>query len=233
MASYRIKQWGSGEVRSKTEDTREVWNLDAFLSYGLVWFTDGSKTLEGTGAGDRGMRPRVELSFSLGKHASVFHAEMFAILAYVSRNFRQGYSNQHIQICSQAALYVLKYSMITSEVVLECTNNLAALNQKNRVRLVWVPGHSGVAGNEANECASSDLFTGPEPAIGLPYSHPQGSIDNWTREKCQDWSRGIGLRQARLPTKGPGAVVTRSLVRFNRLSINITGYRSPHWSQMT
>ncbi|KAJ8912451.1 hypothetical protein NQ315_002817, partial [Exocentrus adspersus] len=49
---------------------------------------------------------------------------------------------------SQAALHALKSLRITSQVVLECTNSLAELGQRNKVRLVWVPGHSGVAGNE-------------------------------------------------------------------------------------
>ncbi|KAJ8911222.1 hypothetical protein NQ315_014934 [Exocentrus adspersus] len=143
-------------------------------------------------------------------------AEVFAISACVSENLKRGYSNQHIQICtdSQAALHALKSPRITSQVVLECTNSLAALGQKNKVRLVWVPGHSGVAGNEEADVlarkGSSDTLTGPEPAIGLPYSYPLGSIDNWTREKCQgDWSRGIGLRQARLLIKGPGLSAAR------------------------
>ncbi|KAJ8911608.1 hypothetical protein NQ315_015942 [Exocentrus adspersus] len=96
---------------------------------------------------------------------------------------------------SQAALHALKSPRITSQVVLECTNSLAALGQRNKVRLVWVPGHSGVAGNEEADVlarkGSSDTLTGPEPAIGLPYNYPLGSIDNWTREKCQeDWYRG-------------------------------------------
>ncbi|KAJ8912822.1 hypothetical protein NQ315_014405 [Exocentrus adspersus] len=118
--------------------------------------------------------------------------------------------------------------------VLECTNSLAELGQRNKVRLVWVPGHCGVTGNEEADAlarkGSSDTFTGPEPAVGLPYSYPQGSIDNWTREKCQvDWSRGIGLRQARLLIKGPGAAATRSLVSLNRANIKIiTGLLTGH-----
>ncbi|KAJ8913990.1 hypothetical protein NQ315_008982 [Exocentrus adspersus] len=133
-----------------------------------------------------------------------------------------------------AALHALKSPRITSQVVLECTNSLAELGQRNKVRLVWVPGHCGVTGNEEADAlarkGSSDTFTGPEPAVGLPYSYPQGSIDNWTREKCQvDWSRGIGLRQARLLIKGPGAAVTRSLVSLNRANIKIiTGLLTGH-----
>ncbi|KAJ8914241.1 hypothetical protein NQ315_003606 [Exocentrus adspersus] len=99
------------------------------------------------------------------------------------------------KISNEATLHVLKSPRITSQVVLECTNSLAALGQRNKVRLVWIPGHSGVAGNEEADVlarkGSSDTLTGPVPAIGLPYSYPLGSIDNWTREKCQEvWSRG-------------------------------------------
>ncbi|KAJ8911720.1 hypothetical protein NQ315_013182 [Exocentrus adspersus] len=135
---------------------------------------------------------------------------MFAILACLSENLKRGYSNQHIQICtdSQAALHALKSPRITSQVVLECTNSLAKLGQRNKVRLVWVPGHSGMAGDEEADVlarkGSSDIFTGPEPAVGLPYSYPQGSIDNWTRKNPRRISLGgSGSRQARLP--GPGA----------------------------
>ncbi|KAJ8910510.1 hypothetical protein NQ315_002452 [Exocentrus adspersus] len=133
-------------------------------------------------------------------------AEVFAISACVSENLKRGYSNQHIQICtdSQAALHALKSPRITSQVVLECTNSLAALGQRNKVRLVWVPGHSGVAGNEEADVlarkGSSDTLTGPEPAIGLPDSYPLGSIDNWTREKRQeDWSRGDRVAAGQAP----------------------------------
>ncbi|KAJ8914076.1 hypothetical protein NQ315_014270 [Exocentrus adspersus] len=89
-----------------------------------------------------------------------------------------------------AALHALKSPRITSQVVLECTNSLAELGQRNKVRLVWVPGHCGVTGNEEADAlarkGSTDFFTGPKPAVGLPYSYPQSSIDNWTREKCQE-----------------------------------------------
>ncbi|KAJ8912666.1 hypothetical protein NQ315_008994 [Exocentrus adspersus] len=104
----------------------------------------------------------------------------------------------------QAALHALKSPRITSQVVLECTNSLAELGQRNKVRLVLVPGHCGVTGNEEADAlarkGSSDTFTGPEPAVGLPYSYPQGSIDNWTREKCQvDWSRGDRVAAGQAP----------------------------------
>jgi hypothetical protein len=50
---------------------------------GLVWFTDGSRTVEGTGAGLYRQSVDRRLSISLEKHATVFQAEVYAILAYV------------------------------------------------------------------------------------------------------------------------------------------------------
>ena len=50
---------------------------------GLVWFTDGSRTAEGTGAGVYGQSVNRRLSISLGKHTTVFQAEVYVILACV------------------------------------------------------------------------------------------------------------------------------------------------------
>ena len=50
---------------------------------GLIWFTDGSKMREGTGAGVYGQSVGRRLSFSLGRYATVFQAEIYAILACV------------------------------------------------------------------------------------------------------------------------------------------------------
>jgi len=48
---------------------------------GLIWFTDGSKMREGTGAGVYGQSVGRRLSFSLGRYATVFQVEIYAILA--------------------------------------------------------------------------------------------------------------------------------------------------------
>ena len=50
---------------------------------GLVWLTDLSMTAEGTRAWVYGQSANRRLSFSLGKHATVFQAEVYAILACV------------------------------------------------------------------------------------------------------------------------------------------------------
>jgi hypothetical protein len=47
---------------------------------GLVWFTDGSNTREGSGAGVYGQSVRRILSFYPGRYATDFQAEIYAIL---------------------------------------------------------------------------------------------------------------------------------------------------------
>jgi len=48
---------------------------------GLVWFTDGSRTAEGTRAGVYGQSVNRRLSIPLGKYDTVFQAEVYAISA--------------------------------------------------------------------------------------------------------------------------------------------------------
>ena len=66
--------------------TREEWTTGpgtpaAFK--GLVWFTDGSRTVEGTGDGVYGQSVDRRLSISLGKYATVLQVEVYVILASV------------------------------------------------------------------------------------------------------------------------------------------------------
>ena len=66
--------------------TREEWTRSPgtpSVATGLVWFTDGSRTAEGNDAGVYGQSANRRLSFSLGKNATVFQAELYAILACV------------------------------------------------------------------------------------------------------------------------------------------------------
>jgi hypothetical protein len=53
---------------------------------GLVWYTGGSKTNKGTGAGVYRWGSRTGHSFSLGLHTIVFQAESHAIKACIMEN---------------------------------------------------------------------------------------------------------------------------------------------------
>jgi ribonuclease HI len=110
----------------------------------------------------------------LGKFATVFQTEIYAILQCACENIRTVYKHKQILIFSDshAALKVLSSPEVTSGLVAECLDALSALASPNEVTLVWLPGHCGIPGNEEAEKlarqASAMLLLGPEPALGIP-----------------------------------------------------------------
>jgi ribonuclease HI len=117
---------------------------------GLVWYTDGSKTNKGSGTGVYRWGSRRGHSFSLGLHTTVFQAEIYAIKACIMQNIEKGYTGRNIFILSdsQADIKALDSYQINSKLVWECHQSLVKLAEHNRIQLVWVPGHMGIAGNE-------------------------------------------------------------------------------------
>ena len=66
------------------------------LSKGPVWYTDRSKTTSGTGGSVFGGKTR--LIFSLGAFATVFQAEIFAIMASIHESIVRGYIGRTVTI---------------------------------------------------------------------------------------------------------------------------------------
>jgi ribonuclease HI len=140
---------------------------------GLVWFTDGSKMREGTGAGVYKQSVERRLSFSLGRYVTVFQAEIYAILACVCEIQLQNRPEKYMSICSdsQEALKALQAVRTMSPLVQQCQKTLNDISTRHTVGLYWVPGHAGVQGNEnADELTRGGSvlgFLGPEPALGV------------------------------------------------------------------
>lgn len=211
--------------------SRETWNNDTHTPLrpqGLVWFTDGSLTVRGAGSGVFGESPRVKLSFPLGSYSSVFQAEVFAILACCQENLRRAYCDRHIYICSdsQAALKALDNIRVDSKLVFECRQTLDMLAKRNCVKLVWVPGHQGILGNEEADSlareGSDREFYGPEPALGLSRSAVNQVIRDWmTREHQMYWTTLQGLRQSKLFIQGPSSKRAKYLLSLERRKLSI------------
>ncbi|KAJ8945002.1 hypothetical protein NQ318_010204 [Aromia moschata] len=158
--------------------SRDDWDNtnNTICQNGIIWFTDGSKIGDKAGAGVYGKTTRTKLSFALGSYASVFQAEIYAILACGMEILKTAPKRRTIQKCtdSQAALMAIESSKVKSRLVLDCKNILNDLASCNRVILTWVPGHSGVPGNEEADrlarLGSIGYSIGPEPILGVPYS---------------------------------------------------------------
>jgi hypothetical protein len=75
----------------------------------MIQFSDGSGTDSGTWSGMFGLRPNRSLSFPLGKFATYFQTEMYAILQCTYEFVRRAYKNKRILIFfnSQVALKAL------------------------------------------------------------------------------------------------------------------------------
>jgi hypothetical protein len=71
---------------------------------GLIWYTDGSKTNKGTGAGVYCHGSRRKLSFSLGRYTTVFQAEVYDIKACAVENLDRNYKNGNIYALSDTKI---------------------------------------------------------------------------------------------------------------------------------
>jgi hypothetical protein len=141
----------------------------------------------------------------LGKFATVFQTEIYAILQCSYENIRRAYRNKRIIIFSdsQAALRALDGPKVTSNLVVECLDALSVLAGRNEVILAWVPGHCGIQGNEKADRlarqASGLPLQGPEPALGIPRCSIIEAIRTWTKKQhlCT-WRNLTGHRHVKL-----------------------------------
>jgi ribonuclease HI len=177
--------------------SREDWTTGTGsppIVKGHVWFTDRSQ-LEGggtgTGAGVYGQSDRRKLSLSLGQYATVFQADVFAILACLHDTEAHGLTGKHTSICSDslAALNALEAVRTTYPLVHQCQEVLNDIPTRHAVGLYWVPGHAGVQGNEtADGLARSDSASGYvrlEPALGVSLRDIRSKINRWLGNQHQ------------------------------------------------
>lgn len=200
----------------------------------IIWYTDGSKTKEGTGAGVFG--PRTKYTEPLGTFPSIFQAEMHAIERCAALNLDRGFSQKSIAILSdsQAAIKAIGSDVITSKITWDCITRLNELGQNNKVTIYWVPGHKNIHGNEmADELArrgSSTPLTGPAPFCGINSSTITTTLkERYFAEWMEEWTYEPGLRQAKAALgtfSGKRTTECLSLTK-NRLRV-LTGILTGH-----
>ena len=114
----------------------------------VIWYTDGSKTDEGTGAGI--VSSGAQLSISLGEYATIFQAEVYAINHCAHLILANNHKGKRIIIMSdsQAAIRALNSMTITSRIVCKTINVLQKISEHNTIVLHWKAAHCDHEGNE-------------------------------------------------------------------------------------
>jgi len=135
---------------------------------GLIWLADGSRIVEGTRSGVYGQSVNRRFNICLGKHATVFQAEIYAILNCVKETETQDQPEKYVGIWydGQAALKALQAAKTTSLLAQHCQQALYDISTWHTVGLHWVPGHAIARGDEiANKLTrngSAQRFVRPE-----------------------------------------------------------------------
>jgi ribonuclease HI len=186
--------------------TREEWASTNEPMVGTVnCWTDGSRDDDGNaGCGFYvcDQWGHTEQSTPLGRHATVFQAEIMAILQAAEHVAQCTHETVCIFSDSRSALMALAAFECHSQLVYECVQRLSTVGEHNELHIVWVPGHRGIAGNEvADRLAKQGAarrMCGPEPAVGLPQKALQMDLRRWTAARHQEWwTHKEGCRQAK------------------------------------
>lgn len=166
--------------------TRDDWRYSPDPGGGReMWFTDGSKINDDNGAGVY-CPIGTEESYPLGKHATVFQAEVYAILKCCGICLREERRGKRICICSdsRATLLALQSPKVTSRMVWEGRERLCDLAEDNGVELRWVPGYSGILGNEAADRLTREGFSATLVGAGALSWYPWQSCQGGGVCRC-------------------------------------------------
>ncbi|XP_062714863.1 uncharacterized protein LOC134291308 [Aedes albopictus] len=191
---------------------RYVWDAGgpSLRPVSIVFYIDGSKIGENTGAGVFGPCKAIPMGCS----PTVFQAEVQAILECANICLKRNY--RFAKICifsnSQAALNALKAFTCQSKLVWECIISLKQLASRNEVTLYWVPGHCGILGNENNLArqgadrvldnlarqGAASSFVGPEPFCGVPECALRMKLKTWEMSMVEsNWNATDTSKQAK------------------------------------
>jgi ribonuclease HI len=157
----------------------------------LLFYTDGSKTPDGIGAGfavyqmdsaQRSFNLIHSCSYKLPSYATVFQAEVEAInqgarfalqITKPTQDNLSLYGDLSLYELffigdNKASLYAISKLLATSQIVLNCTKNLSQLNKTHKITLHWIKAHSGQEGNERADYLAKQGTLLPVPHIPPP-----------------------------------------------------------------
>ena len=134
-------------------------------------FTDGSKSAEGVGAA--AVFPAQTLSHTLPMEASIFTAELWALLIALSFVFSRLSNESHVLYSdSRSALEAIKAIYTTNPLVLLIQNFLRHLHSRRKqITFCWIPAHVGIQGNEKADQSSKLAATSLKSSSEYSHHH--------------------------------------------------------------
>ncbi|XP_066902703.1 uncharacterized protein [Halyomorpha halys] len=164
----------------------------------------------------------------MGKHSTVFKAEVFAILSAALCPEVITCERNGITIFSDSlsALQALESPRVISNLVREYKQALKSLACLKKLKLVWTPGHNEITGNEKADQLTRNGAEhppiGPEPFLGISKSHQRKAVHDWRWKKAgKEWRDCIGLRQAKILLTKPSTSKTKWVLGLSRNEIRL------------
>ena len=217
--------------------TRAKWKTGGVLQdYDTVFFTDGSKMAYGVGAGVFSNTHGVSKSYGLPGFASVFQAEVLAILEVCRWLERDSSPKRNIAILtdSQAAIKALYSTTTSSRLVGQCRDTLNHLGGTLKITLLWVPGHRNIEGNERADGLArqgSALGSPSGNTVGVPLAAVGGRVySHYLAAAGLRWRRLTSCAKSRRIWPAYNIARSRELLCQTRANaFKITAVCTGHW----
>lgn len=191
-------------------------------------YTDGSKRNDIAGSGIYSDELRWHISVPQGKFASVFQAEVNAISVAIRQLLDANITGESVCLHSDsaAAIKALKNPLSNSRTINYCKELLKELSLHNVITISWVPGHSGIIGNEHADVlagqATTGGYQGPEPFALVPNTSVKEATRRWcSNEAANYWRNMATCRQAKNLTGSFEGKRSTTLMEFSRPNIGI------------
>lgn len=193
-----------------------------------VWFTDASVTNDGIGYGYYNYRTESSSWGYIGKAASIPQAEITAILNCAIEIARDNLSTTPVCICtdSTAAIKAIKATKLTSRIVTECVETLEIIARRRPIKVLWVPSHSNIVGNEIADnlakMGARTIAAGPEPFLPLEEKHIRTNSELWLQSQIPlKWVNMNTCNHTKKFLTRPSEAFSQKLLSLNKKDMRI------------